>query len=521
MRILKSHPLLKMVNSYVVDSPQPSNISYLWNFGSLLAFCLIIQIVTGVTLGMHYTPNALEAFDSVEHIMRDVNNGWLIRYLHSNTASAFFFLVYLHIGRGLYYASYKSPRTLTWVLGTIIFILMMATAFLGYHYSPKWYELIFNLLLFFIYVIFLFSPLFSFILLYLDNFNLSNIRVIKYIQMFSFIVIPIIFFLFIYSNLNYSDVIFWIDENKNNGNNIHLHGHVSLSEQVGRVIGQSIGNLGSNVGLAGTVGAFSYAVSQGIVKSSLPPLQKAGVIIAGGIIGAGVHTTASYFNRGLVGTSRGSNVNINNDVNKFLPDSEFSPLQGILWWTEIIDYACLSVMYILIIQLVFKFYFKDNITLSLSKLLGNSLNNKIEYYINKIIKFNKQMSIFWIWFILAILIYGLGSNTYFIYGMYDKIDIFVNSHNTTDNNILPTVYTSIGDGLSNLNIANIISLSLIISLIMILYFRFHFNKNINNIYIWIIVVILIIALAYSGYISGELYTNIDSYVNIYKNNMGK
>jgi ubiquinol-cytochrome c reductase cytochrome b subunit len=132
LRILKSHPLLKMVNSYVIDSPQPSNISYLWNFGSLLAFCLIIQIVTGVTLGMHYTPSISEAFDSVEHIMRDVNNGWLVRYLHSNTASAFFFLVYLHIGRGLYYGSYKAPRTLVWTLGTIIFILMMATAFLGY-----------------------------------------------------------------------------------------------------------------------------------------------------------------------------------------------------------------------------------------------------------------------------------------------------------------------------------------------------------------------------------------------------
>ena len=132
MRILKSHPLLKMVNSYVIDSPQPSNISYLWNFGSLLAFCLIIQIITGVTLGMHYTPSISEAFDSVEHIMRDVNNGWLVRYLHSNTASAFFFLVYLHIGRGLYYGSYKAPRTLVWVIGTVLFILMMATAFLGY-----------------------------------------------------------------------------------------------------------------------------------------------------------------------------------------------------------------------------------------------------------------------------------------------------------------------------------------------------------------------------------------------------
>ena len=126
MRIFKSHPLLKLANSYVIDSPQPSNISYLWNFGSLLAFCLVIQIVTGVTLAMHYNSSVLEAFNSVEHIMRDVNNGWLIRYLHSNTASAFFFLVYLHIGRGLYYGSYKAPRTLVWTIGTVIFILMMA-----------------------------------------------------------------------------------------------------------------------------------------------------------------------------------------------------------------------------------------------------------------------------------------------------------------------------------------------------------------------------------------------------------
>jgi len=90
MRLWKSHPLLTLVNGYLVDSPQPSNISYLWNFGSLLGLCLIIQIVTGVTLAMHYNASVAEAFNSVEHIMRDVNNGWLIRYLHSNTASAFF-----------------------------------------------------------------------------------------------------------------------------------------------------------------------------------------------------------------------------------------------------------------------------------------------------------------------------------------------------------------------------------------------------------------------------------------------
>jgi ubiquinol-cytochrome c reductase cytochrome b subunit len=132
MRILKSNPLLSILNSYLIDAPTPANISYLWNFGSLLGLCLVIQIVTGVTLAMHYTPSVAEAFNSVEHIMRDVNNGWLVRYLHANTASAFFFILYLHIGRGLYYGSYKAPRTLTWIIGTVILILMMATAFLGY-----------------------------------------------------------------------------------------------------------------------------------------------------------------------------------------------------------------------------------------------------------------------------------------------------------------------------------------------------------------------------------------------------
>jgi ubiquinol-cytochrome c reductase cytochrome b subunit len=132
MRLLKSHPILGLVNSYTVDSPQPANISYLWNFGSLLGICLIIQIITGVTLAMHYTPSVDLAFVSVEHIMRDVNYGWLLRYIHANVASFFFIFVYIHIGRGLYYGSYRAPRTLVWSIGVIILVLMMATAFLGY-----------------------------------------------------------------------------------------------------------------------------------------------------------------------------------------------------------------------------------------------------------------------------------------------------------------------------------------------------------------------------------------------------
>jgi ubiquinol-cytochrome c reductase cytochrome b subunit len=132
MRLLKTNILLRLVNSYIVDSPQPANLSYLWNFGSLLGTCLIIQILTGVFLAMHYQPHVDFAFNSVEHIMRDVNSGWILRYTHANVASFFFIFVYAHIARGLYYSSYKSPRVLVWIIGVIILILMMAIAFLGY-----------------------------------------------------------------------------------------------------------------------------------------------------------------------------------------------------------------------------------------------------------------------------------------------------------------------------------------------------------------------------------------------------
>jgi len=132
MRIFKTSPVLTIVNSYLVDSPQPSTLSYLWNFGSLLGLCLVAQIISGILLAMHYQGSASFAFISVEHIMRDVNDGWLIRMCHANIASFFFIAVYLHISRGLYYGSYRSPRIGAWVIGTIIFFLMMATAFLGY-----------------------------------------------------------------------------------------------------------------------------------------------------------------------------------------------------------------------------------------------------------------------------------------------------------------------------------------------------------------------------------------------------
>nr|YP_009330845.1 cytochrome b [Sinopodisma tsinlingensis]APD83427.1 cytochrome b [Sinopodisma tsinlingensis] len=124
------HPLFKIINNSLIDLPAPTNISFWWNFGSLLGLCLVIQIVTGLFLAMHYTSNIEMAFSSVVHICRDVNNGWIIRTLHANGASMFFICIYLHVGRGIYYGSYMYMHT--WMIGTIILFLVMATAFMGY-----------------------------------------------------------------------------------------------------------------------------------------------------------------------------------------------------------------------------------------------------------------------------------------------------------------------------------------------------------------------------------------------------
>jgi ubiquinol-cytochrome c reductase cytochrome b/c1 subunit len=125
-------PIAGLVHSSFVAYPTPRNLNYWWTFGGILSFMLGVQIVTGIILVMHYTPHEAHAFRSVEHIMRDVNYGWLLRYLHSNGASMFFVAVYIHIFRGLYYGSYKAPREVLWILGVIIYLLMMATGFLGY-----------------------------------------------------------------------------------------------------------------------------------------------------------------------------------------------------------------------------------------------------------------------------------------------------------------------------------------------------------------------------------------------------
>jgi hypothetical protein len=125
-------PLMRFANDTMLTFPTPRNLNFWYAFGAILTVMLGIQIVTGIVLAMHYIPSGDGAFDSVENIMRDVNYGWLLRYMHSNGASMFFFAVYIHMFRGLYYGSYKAPREVLWILGVLIFLLMIATAFLGY-----------------------------------------------------------------------------------------------------------------------------------------------------------------------------------------------------------------------------------------------------------------------------------------------------------------------------------------------------------------------------------------------------
>ena len=127
-----SNPIKVVLRNHLLQYPTPASLSYFWNFGSLAGFCLIIQLVSGLFLAMHYTADIALAFDSVEHIMRDVNAGWLLRYLHANGASMFLLVVYIHMARGLYFQSFQQPREALWYSGVTLFLLLMATSFLGY-----------------------------------------------------------------------------------------------------------------------------------------------------------------------------------------------------------------------------------------------------------------------------------------------------------------------------------------------------------------------------------------------------
>lgn len=305
---------------------------------------------------------------------------------------------------------------------------------MGYNNSPKWSKL--NLIFSYVLVensvitnLFLFLFTISFVLFYLDNFKLSSIHSIRYFQIFSFIGILFIFILHILDMTNLMNIICYV-----NDKDINLHGHISVDKEAGKAIGQGLSTIGSQIGLGVTMVGVSTAVGKVITKSSIPPMQKAGVVVGGAIVGGLGHSIISTLNRNKVISetalsTASASTGFNGNLSKLLDNSHNSPLQDLLFQLEAMNYVCLGLIYILMLQLVFKFYFKDNINLNWSKLLGSNFNDRLQYYLNKIIKLNKKMSTIYIWIILIILIFGLSISAYACHDMYINIDKFIAVHN--------------------------------------------------------------------------------------------
>jgi len=380
---------------------------------------------------------------------------------------------------------------------------------------------------YFIPFIFTFLFILSLVSFYLDDFRLSKIHLIKCLQIFYFICV-LLYIGYCICNVSYifiSDIIIYAKDN----NDINLHGHINLDKDAGKAIGQGISTVGSQIGLGATMVGVSTAVGKTVAKSGMPPLQKVGFIIGSGLVAGLGHSVISTINRRNIYednanvTTYVTSSNVDSHINKLIDDSHISPLQELLLNGEMLSYVCLGILYLLIIQLVFKLYFKDNINLKLSELLGNNINNKVEFYLNKIIKLNKQMSVVWIWFGLVTIVFGLSFSAYAIYDILINLDSYVNIHSRLNPNIINNIYSidiykqSIKDILLNLKVINYISFIIMIILMLQIMLKFHYNKNINNIYIWLVLLGLILALALAAYIYGDLYTHINDYVSIYIN----
>jgi len=293
-----------------------------------------------------------------------------------------------------------------------------------------------NVLLGTLSLIYSFILTFSIISYYLDDFRLSRNFIVKCMQIFSFISILFCIFISYFYITNHMDFISYAKDN-----DINLHGQVAIDKEGAKVIGNGLNTIGSQIGLGATIAGIGAAVGKGIAKSSMPPLQKAGVIVGSGLVAGIGHSMISAMNRNKVisdsiNTSTASTVssatvytNTSNNISKLIDDTSISsPLQDLLFYLESMNYICLSLIFILTIQILFKFYLKDNVKLKLFNIIGVNANNFMEYYLNKIIKLNKNMSNIYIWLILIILVIALSFSAYTCAELYNNIDEYVNVH---------------------------------------------------------------------------------------------
>ena len=281
------------------------------------------------------------------------------------------------------------------------------------------------------YLIFINSFLFSLslTLFYLDDFRLSDMKIIKLIQIFSFVYIPIYFIYNMYNTLNISlyEIILSMADNKD----VNLHGHIKVDKEAGKAIGQGLQAIGSQIGLGATIAGVAAAVGKTLAKSPLPPVQKAGVVVGSGLLGGLIHSSISQYN-----ISKNYNENIDNitnaviandsNINKFINDNvSSSPLEVILSNLELTNYICVYMWVILVIQILFKFHFKDNIKLKINLIFGNNINNSLELIINKIITLNKKMSIIYIWLILISVLISLCFSIFFITDISNNLEDYI------------------------------------------------------------------------------------------------
>jgi hypothetical protein len=238
-------------------------------------------------------------------------------------------------------------------------------------------------------------------LFYLDDFKLSDIKILKCLQIIFFSLGLFILLNNIYNNIIYTDIVNYVKDNNNNPD-LHAHGHVTVDKQAGKAIGQGLSTIGSQIGLGATMVGISGAVGKTLAKSNIPPLQKAGFLLGSGLVAGLGHSWISSINRNATKaesastnstSSANASTDISSNVTKFIDSSNISPLQEFLQIGEIMSYTCLGLIYLLIIQLLFKLHFSNKIYLNLYKLTGSFINNKLEFYLNKIIKLNKQMSV--------------------------------------------------------------------------------------------------------------------------------
>jgi hypothetical protein len=261
--------------------------------------------------------------------------------------------------------------------------------------------------------LFLFFFLISFIIFYLDNFKLSLNRFVKIFQILSFFSILLILIGILCNITNFVDIIFYVGGKSND--EVHLHSHISVDKEAAKSLGQGLSTIGSQLGLGATIGAIGTAVGKVLGKTSMPPVQKIGAIVTSGLIAGIGHSIITKTNRNSIlstasdiSTTAVTNTDIptitnssvttevSSTVSKFINDSQSSPLQDLLFQFEIMNYLCLGMMYILVIQIIFKLHVKNDVKLNLSRFFGEKFNSTLEYYLNKIINLNQKMSTIYI-----------------------------------------------------------------------------------------------------------------------------